>query len=163
MLTSERLRSILEYDPVTGVFIRIAKTGRNTVIGRPVGSLDRYGYLQCSIDNRKYKMHRLVFLLADGEFPAEEVDHIDGNPANNAQKNLRKVSRVQNMQNMSLRNESKTSVKNVYFDKRCNKYAVRIRVKGSRRSFGLFEDLELARLVATEARNKYHGEYARHE
>jgi hypothetical protein len=29
-------------------------------------------------------------------------------------------------------------------------------------NFGLYNDLELAELVATEARNKYHKEFANH-
>ena len=42
-----------------------------------------------------------------------------------------------------------------------NKWRVRISVKNKSISIGCFEDLELADLVAQEARDKYHKEFAR--
>jgi hypothetical protein len=43
-----------------------------------------------------------------------------------------------------------------------NKYQVRLRINKQNTVIGHFEDLELAQLVAMEARNKYHGVYANH-
>ena len=37
-----------------------------------------------------------------------------------------------------------------------------MRVNKKMRSLGSFDDLELAQLVAVEARNKFHGEYVNH-
>jgi hypothetical protein len=39
---------------------------------------------------------------------------------------------------------------------------VRLKVNGKEKYLGLFEDMELAGLVADMAREKYHGEFARH-
>ena len=41
-------------------------------------------------------------------------------------------------------------------------YHVRLQVNGKPKSFGTYADLELAELVASEARNLYYGEYANH-
>ena len=41
-------------------------------------------------------------------------------------------------------------------------WVVSIMVAGKRKYIGSFEDLELADLVATEARDKFHGQFARH-
>jgi hypothetical protein len=52
-------------------------------------------------------------------------------------------------------------MKNVYFDKGCKKWIVQITVGQKRKVMGYFEDIELAELVAIEARNKFHGIFAR--
>jgi hypothetical protein len=41
-------------------------------------------------------------------------------------------------------------------------YQVKINVNKNTKSLGTFKDLELAELVAMEARNKYHGNFANH-
>jgi hypothetical protein len=54
-----------------------------------------------------------------------------------------------------------TGIKNVSFIKECQKYRVALQANKRRKFFGYYEDLELAEFVALEARNKYHGEFAR--
>jgi hypothetical protein len=39
---------------------------------------------------------------------------------------------------------------------------VRVKVNKKQKHIGVFEDIELADLVAQEARNKFHGAFARH-
>ena len=52
--------------------------------------------------------------------------------------------------------------KNIHYIKQINKYRVQIKVKGKPLSFGCYEDVELADLVAQEVRDKYFGKFARH-
>ena len=47
------------------------------------------------------------------------------------------------------------------WDKARNKWAVRIRINKVMTSIGRFDNLELADLVAQEARDKFHGYFAR--
>ncbi len=56
---------------------------------------------------------------------------------------------------------SRSGIKNVLWNKQKNKWAVQVRTDFGRLYFGLYEDLELACLVASEAINKYHGQYAK--
>ena len=50
----------------------------------------------------KLQYGRVVWLLVHGEFPLEEIDHIDRNPANNRIENLRIADRCQNNWNRAL-------------------------------------------------------------
>ena len=50
----------------------------------------------------------------------------------------------------------------MFWRKDRNKYQVRVNTGESYKSFGCYEDLELAELIANEAREKYHGKFARH-
>jgi len=95
-------------------------------------------------------------------YVGDQIDHIDGNSLNNKIENLRVVTNSQNQLNRKLSSNSKTKFKGVSKHAQVDRYMVRLRIKGKETYFGLFEDLELAGLVADMAREKYHGEFARH-
>jgi len=126
-----------------------------------VGTTRKDGYIRVSINNKLYYSHRLIYMMFYGEMPIQ-IDHIDGNPSNNKIENLRKADNTKNSFNKNLYKSNTSGVKNVYWDKNCKKWAVLIQAFGKKKYLGLFKDLELAELVAIEARNKYHKEYANH-
>ena len=125
------------------------------------GSVNHHGYLIVRHKNKIDLAHRLVFLIHHGYLP-EIVDHIDGNPLNNKIENLRAADRSTNGMNKKLRCDSTTGVKNVSWYKRANKWQVSLAVNKRRKTIGYYKDLELADLVAQEARDLYHGQFARH-
>jgi len=131
-------------------------------IGDKAGHLRWDGYNQVSFKNKSYLLHRLIFMMFHGYMPLK-VDHIDGNTLNNCIENLRPVNQIQNQQNSKLRKSNTSGIKNVSFHKRTNKWRVQFNVNGVSKYIGSFDDLELAELVAIEARNKYHKEFARHK
>lgn len=79
-LTAEVLRSKLDYSPETGVFTWRVRAGKAWP-GRVAGSPDSWGHTQIRINTRKYAAHRLAWLYMTGNWPADMLDHIDGNPA----------------------------------------------------------------------------------
>lgn len=127
-----------------------------------VFSTDSNGYKTVSIQGRAYKVHRIVYKMVHGKVP-EMLDHIDGNPSNNNISNLRPCSHSSNGYNRKINTNNTSGVKNVCWSKHHNKWKVDVQVNKKRYCFGYYKDLELAELVATEARNKYHGRFARHE
>ena len=111
-------------------------------------------------DRKRYLVHRLIFLFHHGYLP-NCIDHIDGNSFNNKIENLREATLTQNQYNSKTPSHSKSGIKGVR-QRYSGKYYVCIKVHGKERYFGTFDDIELATLVATEVRNKYHGEFASH-
>lgn len=128
--------------------------------GKLAGWVDKKGYRSVMLEGKTYQVHRLIWIIMFGSIPYGVIDHIDRNPKNNCIENLRPASRSENAFNRPASINNKLGVKNVY--KRGSRYAVQLRVNYKLINFGSYEDLELATLVAEEARNKYHGEFARH-
>lgn len=53
-----------------------------------------------------------------------------------------------------------SGIKGIHWDKATSKWKTQLSIKGKRKCFGSFYDLELAQLVIDEAREKYHKIYA---
>lgn len=96
MLTREAIQVFLRYDPVTGDFMRLNKRGE----WRPANGVHQATqYRVIGINHRPYLAHRLAFLYMTGEWPKNQVDHINGARADNRWVNLRDVTDGVNKQN----------------------------------------------------------------
>ena len=142
-----------------GTLLRTSINGR-AIMPRKVGSKDGSGYLQCSFNNKQYRVHRIVFALTHGYLP-KTVDHIDGDVLNNRPDNLREVTDSQNSMNTSTREGTSTGVKGVYFHKGKGKYLPHITVNSKRQWLGHFSTLTEAIKAREEAANLYHGSFQR--
>lgn len=155
-LTKELIQENFYYDAEQGRLFR-----KDTSRYPTTGCLHQgYRWIRLYVDgkSRKYNEARLVFFLHHGYFP-EMVDHINLVRDDNRIENLRETDRSGNMRNISVKKSNKLGIKNVY--QHGNKYVVCVRHQGENRYLGSFEDLEFADLVATEARDLYHGSFAR--
>lgn len=160
ILTQNYLKSIFEYRD--GYLYWNIDVGKRIKTGSRAGSIERCnGYRKVKINNNIYSEHRIIFMMHYGYLP-KVIDHIDNNRLNNKIENLREVTRSQNSMNSKLRKDSTTGIKGVYRVKNSNKWVVQIRAEGYLNNLGYFEDIELAELVATMAREKYHGNFANH-
>lgn len=99
-LTAEKLRSVLSYEPNTGIFTWSAQVSRNVKPGTQIDPMRNHGhYVQAQIDGTLYYTHRLAWLYTHGAWPLGMIDHIDGNKTNNSIANLRDVNTSKNGQN----------------------------------------------------------------
>jgi hypothetical protein len=102
-LSAERVRELFEYDPVTGILTRKPSrySGWRSV---PITqSHHPRGYLKTAVDGRNYFVHRLIWLMAYGAWPEQDIDHINRDPSDNRLENLRDVSRKVNNNNRRAR------------------------------------------------------------
>lgn len=155
MITQEQLKNILRYDPETGDFYWIKPINGVKPFSKAGHMVHKY--LCICINKRKYRAHRLAWLYTNGEWPENDIDHVNGNPVDNRIDNLREATRSQNNYNTKIRTDNNSGHKNVSWHKQRNKWTVRFRIDGKYKSYGLYDCLELASLVASELRAKYHG------
>jgi hypothetical protein len=161
MLTQELLKSLFSYDPATGNLIRIKNSG-TAKAGEVAGFVNDKGYVVIKVKSNAYKAHRLVWLYHYGILPIDQIDHANSIKHDNRIENLRNSNNGQNRYNTRLGKNNTSGIKGLVLDKRSNKWSARINVNGKRIHLGLFDNKELAELVVTEAREKYHKEFANH-
>lgn len=158
-LTAEQARDLFRYEPETGLlYWRATGKGRGD-ISLPAVRLNGHGYWIVCVNYRRYRAHRVIWLMERGEWPAHELDHINGDRADNRMVNLREVTTSQNQMNRRKAKNNTSGVTGVSWHSIGKKWAVELWVRGRKRYFGLHEDLEFAELVSSEARRKYHGEF----
>lgn len=159
MISAAELKTLLCYDPETGLFLRLISRSPNAKAGDNAGAVDRYGYVWISINRRRYSAHRLAWFYMTGGWPSEMIDHRDGDKSNNRFENLRPASRSQNAANSRARNSA--GLKGVSFDKRTSKWGASIRKGGRFTWLGTFETPEAAHAAYVAASVHVHGEFAR--
>lgn len=159
MVTQERLKELLEYNPDTGLFTRLMSIG-NQKVGNIAGTLRKDGYIQIKVDGKPYLAHQLAFLYMEGYFP-EMVDHINRIGGDNRWVNLRESNNQENQRNKAAR--SKSGYLGVSWKKRDQKWEVNVaNSKGSNIYGGHFDYPQLGSAVrrANELRLQLHGENA---
>lgn len=160
IISHAELLNLLHYDPDTGLFKwLVAGRNQHQKVGAVAGSLKPNGYIEMKIGGRMYKAHRLAWLYVHGEWP-DVIDHISRVRNDNRISNLRSCTKKQNMSNLNVYANSSSGFRGVSFHKDTSKWQVIVSVNGKRTHFGLYDDVELAGLVAQEVRVKYHGEFA---
>lgn len=156
--TQEYLTSLFEYRD--GKLFR--KTNRaNTKIGNEAGWIGNRGYKILGLDYQEVLVHKLIFMMHHGFIP-EYIDHINGNRADNRIENLRETTTSQNGCNQKISKKNTSGCKNVSWNKTRNKWVVRIVFDSGKLKQWYVDDFEFAKLLAYEAREKYHKEFACH-
>lgn len=159
ILTQKYVKELFNYQDGE-LYWKVCKAKR-LKIGDIAGTLQNTGRKSTKINNKLYLNHRIIFLYHYGYLP-QYIDHIDTNPLNNRIENLREATFAQNQWNTTIPLRNKSGIKNVCWHKASNKWVVQISVAGDNKILGYFKDIELAEFVALQAREKYHGIYARH-
>ena len=155
MLTQERLKEVLHYNPLTGNFTWKVRTGQRIKIGDIAGYTNSDGYIQISLDGKKYQAHRLAWLYVTGELPPKQIDHINHDKADNRIANLRCTNQAENCKNATKRKDNNSGVMGVSWYKDRQKWVVNIRVNGKRLHLGYTTDFDIAIAMRKAAERKY--------
>lgn len=153
MITHVELLRILAYNPDTGIFTWVVSPRGGTARkGSVAGCLKSNGYICIRVRGDKYQAHRLAWFYVTGEWPPDQVDHIDRNKSNNAFVNLRPVTNKQNHENVAIRATNKSGHRGVNWHKASGKWNARVCHHGVRIELGVFDSLDDAALAAKNAR-----------
>lgn len=161
MVTSDRLKELLEYNSITGKFYWKIKPRPQTKPRDIAGCLNNSGYIVIRVDKVLYLAHRLAWIYHYQEMPEFEIDHIDGNPANNSILNLRKCTRAENCRNTKIKCNASSNYKGIYFDKRRLLWIAEIRTDKGKKYLGQFSCEHVAGLAYQIASINYHGDFSR--
>ena len=154
-LTANALRDLLAYEPLTGTFLWRVGFSNGIKVGDVAGSKTNQGYLRIRVLGRQYQAHRLAWLHTHGEWPVADIDHIDGDHANNAIANLRDVARGINMQNQRRARSNNTSGF-LGVSPNGSGWIARIKIDGRYRYLGTFSAPADAGAAYIEAKRIHH-------
>lgn len=160
-LTREILNELLEYDRESGNLIwkhrdikwfkgeMWHKTWNTRFANKIAGhiwqskTLSHYKKIHIKmVDGRVHMAHRIIWCMVYGDFPKDgyDIDHIDGNATNNSLKNLRLVTRSDNLKNQKRRKDNTSGVTGVRNNN--GKWIVEIMTSYGRKHIGSFVDFE---------------------
>jgi len=160
MLTADQARELLTYDPETGSFFWKVRRGHMRP-GDQAGNIDSIGYVRLRLHGVLHHAHRLAWLIFYGEWPGREIDHVNGDRADNRIANLREANRSQQGQNKAMQRNNSSGFKGVCWFKPRGRWKAEICVLGERKHLGYFDDPQLASLAYQAAAKKHFGEFAR--
>jgi hypothetical protein len=149
MLTQDELKKYVSYNPVTGYFHSNGVKFSNKEPGERVGTKHlTKGYRYIVVKGKTYREQRVAFLYMTGNWPVNQVDHINGIKDDNRWCNLRDVTPTVNCQNRKLFITNKSGYKGVCWNKQTNKWQVLCRKDGKQMYFGQYADLAEASRIA---------------
>ena len=161
-LTAEIARELLTYNPDTGKLFwkeRPLKYFKNpthrksfnnqwagkealtAITRRKSGQIAR---LDGCVLTKSYYTHRIAWLIYYGEWPKNEIDHINQDPTDNRIENLRDITNSENNKNRTLQKNNKVNFNGVFFDKQTSRYRAQIKVDGVKKCLGRYDTLKEA-------------------
>lgn len=156
----DALKSLLRYEPDTGLIYWIAK-GKGMIKKKAAGTKLHSGYLGICIGPKRWQAHRIAWALHTGAWPKDQIDHINGIKTDNRACNLREATNSQNGKNLGISKANKSGVKGVSFETYTGKWKATIRVNGKSISIGRFDNIEDASQARKLAEQQYFKEWNR--
>lgn len=154
-MDQENLKKYLTYSPDTGLFHWILASSDKTKIGDLAGCMRPDGYIKIKIFGKSYLAHRLAWFFVHGEWPDEEIDHINRIRSDNRLVNLRSVLKRQQQQNMKLTIKNTSGFVGVSRG-RNGRWRASLVIKKKFISLGVFDTPEEASSVYVAAKAKHH-------
>lgn len=159
MKNQNELKELLEYDSETGIWTWLVSRGRAKA-GSVAGTIHHHGYRQIMINEKIYRAARLAHFYMTGEWPENDMDHINRIRDDDRWENLRPANRSENTINRGIRKDNTSGHKGVHWCKAKGQWVAQIVANKKHRYLGSFVDLNEAIAARKKAELKYHGEFA---
>ena len=172
--TPEQLRKLLRYEPETGKLFWLPRPESMFSASRYCRSWNTRnankeaftavvpeGYRLGSVFSHLYRAHRVAYAIYHGHWPEKDIDHINGDPADNRVSNLRSVSRAMNLRNQKRYKSNTSGHTGVSFYRATGKWVAYIKTGSRLKYLGYFINIEDA-IAARKAAEKGHGFTERH-
>ena len=166
------LRNLFDYYPDTGRLIwkfrplnhfsreSSWKRWNTRYAGKEAGTVQSKGYISVILTingkEKAFKAHRIIWALVTGDWPSDQIDHVNVNAADNRLVNLREATHAENQQNSNVFNTNKLGVKGVHQNP-AGKYIAAI----SSKYIGIFDTVEDAAKAYDSEVLILFGEFAR--
>lgn len=160
----EVLRQLFHYDPETGkLFWKerpreyfVSDKGYACWNGKNAGkeaftTVGSSGYHEGRIFGMLERSHRVIIAIHEGRWPAEEVDHINGDRTDNRILNLRVATRSENASNVRRRSDNTSGHMGITYWPTRDKWNARITVRGKTHSLGYYSNKSDAIAARKEA------------
>lgn len=162
-ISVEAIRRDFSYTPERGgscITRLVSKTNR-VKAGCLAGTFSGgYWYIHAA-QKGQIGAHRIVWALVTGAWPANEIDHIDGNGANNKFENLREATHWQNIANRGTQRNNSSGITGISWDDGRKQWQSYINASGKRIPLGRFSQKDAAIEARMRAQDVYHGEFVR--
>ena len=155
MLTQEVVKSLFTYSPDTGELRNKVKRAQRSKIGDSPGYINHDGYLRIQIKGKNYMAHRIIWLYVYGEWPINQLDHINGIPSDNRISNLRPATNSENRQNLHRAHKNNKSGF-LGVGKNWNKWKACIKINNKLIYLGSYKTPQEAHKVYMEAKRRIH-------
>ena len=169
------LHELLSYDPETGILIwrkrdlkwfkskRDCDAWNTRYAGKITNYIHKFGYVVVRLQGRRVRAHQIAYAMATGEWPKLQIDHINGDRADNRIANLRHVDHATNCKNTKRHKHNTSGTSGVYWHRRDRKWVARIGTTKAGSFIGSFTDLNKAVQArkAAEIKLGYHPNHGR--
>lgn len=158
------LRSVVNCNIETGIVTwkareitgRLSKTWNTRYVDKLCGSINKDGYWRVNVTYNSKEffvfIHRLVWFIAYGELPVEQIDHINQVRTDNRILNLREVTSGENNRNRKITSNNTSGIVGVAYSKQKKKWIARVTVNGKVNYLGYYDDISVAETVVKDFR-----------
>lgn len=170
------MRKIISYDSQTGKFFwlprnasmfatpKAFKAWKSKFEGTEAFSVDDgQGYRRARIFGTNYRAHRVAWALYYNEWPAYEIDHINGDKSDNRIENLRSVNHMENCRNLKKNTNNTSGVTGVSWVEERQKWQAYIDDNVGRIPLGRYDEFYQAVIArkAAEKALRYHPNHGK--
>jgi len=162
-IAPDELRERLAYDPETGMLTWASKPPKadgkpnNRIrVGAEAGWVDTTtGYRRLSLCHTFVYAHHAVWALCTGDWPSEQIDHINHDKLDNRISNLRLAPQAANTKNTSIRSNNTSGVNGVSFNRKNGLWYAYIRSEGRTYNLGHYAVLGDAASARKDAERRF--------